>query len=303
VDRIASQFAADAADSQNQGLIPSRSWRAESYDAASGTWRAIADTTPTTATRTRDTLNAITFPAVTTDRIRLVYEAWGTRDYGGSTGVSAVEVRGVAPVDALVASGTAATMTVGSTSDLVRSVDVMDRTGQKLAGRRVAFDITGPATFANGARTASAVSGATGTAVMPQVTAQSTPGPVAITASVDGRRTSLAPMSVVATAATPAPAPSPSPSPSTGSASTSASVAVVDGRAVLKVRARNATASPATISIVTPYGRTTVVGVASGASVERAFSTGRKTVKNGVATVTTITGSARTTTSVPFAGV
>jgi hypothetical protein len=80
-------------------------------------------------------------------------------------------------------------------------------------------------------------------------------------------------------------------------------VALVDGRAVLRVRARNATAGSATISIVTPYGRTTVVGVASGASVERAFSTGRKTVKNGVATVTTITGSARTTTSVPFAGV
>ncbi|PPF56406.1 hypothetical protein C5B94_02995 [Clavibacter michiganensis] len=306
VDRIASQFAADAADSQNQGLIPSRSWRAESYDAASGTWRPITDTTPTTATRTRDTLNAIAFPAVTTDRIRLVYEAWGSRDYAGSTGVSAVEVRGVAPVESLVASRTAATMTAGSTSDIVRSVDVMDRTGQKLAGRRVAFDITGPATFANGARTASAVSGATGSAVMPQVTAQSTPGPVAITASVDGRRTSLAPLTVVATSAVPAPAPapspSPSPSPSTGSGSTSASVALVDGRAVLKVRARNATAGSATISIVTPYGRTTVVGVAAGATVEKAFSTGRKTVKNGVATVTTITRSARTTTSVPFAG-
>ncbi|TDX78952.1 hypothetical protein EDF35_2175 [Rathayibacter sp. PhB151] len=284
VDSASVRFAADAADSAQQGVIPPRSWRVDYLDAA-GAWVPVAGASP--AGRARDAVNTVAFTPVATTALRTVFQAWGSAEYGGSTSVAELSATGVAPIASLVTRGAATTVATSSTRDVAAGVDVLDARGRALGGRAVSFTLTGPATFTDGTKAATVLSAATGTAALPPLRTGATTGTVSIAARVPGlpavslpRTTVAAPPAVTATAAT----------------------RKTLGTVVLTVTAKNTGRTATEITIVTAYGTSTIAGVAPGATVSRAFATRRSTVPAGSAQVTAQTDGLRTTTAAAYRG-
>lgn len=270
-------FAADAADGEGRGLIPSRSWRVEHL--VGGSWVPVTGTTPAEPGRARDTRNTVTFAPVATTALRLVFTAWGSNEYGGSTGVAEVAVEGVAPAAALEVQGTAQSVSTGTTTDLGHAVVVRDARGASLSGRVVDFTITGAATFETGATTASVVTGADGTARTPSIRTGGTPGTASIVART-GSITADLPVITVAAAA---------------SGTAKASTRVVAGTVVLTVTATNTGTAPADMTFVTPYGTASAKEVAPGKSVVKLFSTRMRSIPAGTAQVTVTSNGGRVT--------
>ena len=99
VDRASVQFARDAADEADAGLIPPRSWVLQ-YRDDSGAWEDVA--TSDTYGRSSDTANEVHFTAVETTAVRAVMQSWGAAEGQGSAAISEFEVWAAAdqpPVD------------------------------------------------------------------------------------------------------------------------------------------------------------------------------------------------------------
>ncbi|WP_230674271.1 discoidin domain-containing protein [Rathayibacter sp. Leaf248] len=284
IDSATVRFASDTLDSQNSGLIPPRTWRVEHLDAATGTWAAVTDAS--TPGRVRDAANTVTFRPVTTSRLRIVFTAWGAGEYGGSTAVAEVGVNGVAAAASLVVRGSAQPIPTGTTRDLQQGVTVVDRKGAQLPGRTVDFLLTGPASFAGGAKSVSVLSNGAGFAALPSVTAGTTTGALAVTAQTTGLAPVALPSATVVAAA---------------SVTATASTRLVSGKVVLSVTAKNTGARPADITVTTAYGTAKYPAVAPGASVTKAFSTQRTSIAAGTARVTAVSGTQSATVSAAYA--
>ncbi|MFF2052948.1 OmpL47-type beta-barrel domain-containing protein [Leifsonia sp. NPDC058194] len=96
IDQIGALFFADSADSANGGVIPPKSWTVQYYDLATGAWVDV-DADAAAYMRVRDAYNTVGFTAVSTDRVRLVMDAWGTASAGGSSGLWEVSARAAEP--------------------------------------------------------------------------------------------------------------------------------------------------------------------------------------------------------------
>ncbi|MBO0985483.1 hypothetical protein [Rathayibacter sp. SD072] len=280
VDSASVRFASDAADADGRGLIPARSWRVEHL--VGGAWTPVSGAAPG---RARDVLNTASFAPVTTTALRLVFTAWGAAEYGGSTGVAELAVNGVAVAASLEARGAASSVPASTTRDLAQSVVVRDAAGRPLAGRSVGFALAGPATFESGATTAAVLSGADGMAALPRIRTGSSSGTVAITARADAATARLAGATVTAGA----------------SLTAKATTRLVSGRVVLTATATNTGPAPADITVVTAYGSATALAVAPGATVSKAFRTGKASIPAGTATFTAVSGSSRASVSAPYA--
>ncbi|NQX03388.1 hypothetical protein HQQ82_01080 [Rathayibacter sp. VKM Ac-2856] len=286
VDSAAVRFASDAADGAQQGLIPARSWRVDYLDGDTGAWTPVPGASA--AGRERDVLNPVSFAPVATTALRTVFQAWGGWDYGGSTGVAEVTVNGVPPTASLAVRGTATTVATSSTRDLASGVTARDARGGALAGRPIAFAITGPATFVDGTRAATVVTGATGAAALPSIRTGTTTGSVSFSARVSGlpavalpRATVAKPPSVTATALS----------------------QKASGMVSVTVTVKNTGTTSTQVTIVTPYGTSTVSSLAAGATTSRTFPTGKSTIAAGSATVTAQTSGLRTTTTAAYRAV
>lgn len=89
VDRASVQFARDAADDANAGLIPPRSWVLQ-YRDDSGAWKDV--TTSDTYGRSSDAANEVHFAAVETTAVRALMQSWGAAESQGSAGIAEFEV-------------------------------------------------------------------------------------------------------------------------------------------------------------------------------------------------------------------
>lgn len=283
VDSTTVRFASDAADGDRRGLIPARSWRVEYFNTTTSAWTPVANAS--TGGRERNTPNVVSFSAVNTTAVRILFQAWGSEEYAGSTGVAELEVNGVTPVASLVARGVAATVPTSASQDLSQSVSVLDASGRSLPGRAVTFAISGPATFANGTKTSSVVSGANGDAVLPPVRTGTATGTVSIAATVPGLTPAVLARTTVA-------------APPSVSATTSPRK--VSGIVSLAVTAKNTGKTTTDITMVTAYGTATFTRVAPGASVSRTFTTRKSTIPAGSAQVTATTNELRTTVTAAY---
>ena len=81
LDRAAVVFARDAADDQNAGLIPPRSWVLQYRDAA-GAWHDVE--TDDVYGRSTTDRNEVRFAAVETTALRALMQSWGAAEAGGS---------------------------------------------------------------------------------------------------------------------------------------------------------------------------------------------------------------------------
>jgi hypothetical protein len=284
VDSATVRFASDTPDSGNGGLIPPRGWRVEHFNAGTGTWTVVTDAS--VPGRLRDAANTMTFRPVTTSRLRLVFAAWGASEYGGSTAVAEVGVSAVPAVASLAVRGAAQSIPTGSTRDLQQGVTVLDRNAAGLSGRTVTFALTGPGSFAGGAKTATVLSSAAGSAALPPVTTSTTTGVLAISAQTNDLAPVALPSATVVAAA---------------SVTATASTRLVLGIVALSVTAKNSGARPADITITTAYGTAKYTAVAPGASVTKTFNTRRTSIVAGTAKVTAVSGTQAATISVPYA--
>lgn len=89
VDRAGVQFARDAADTADAGLIPPRSWVLQ-YRDADGAWQDVD--TDDTYGRSSDSVNAVDFGAVETTAVRALMQSWGAQEGQGSAGIAEFEV-------------------------------------------------------------------------------------------------------------------------------------------------------------------------------------------------------------------
>ncbi|WP_083868001.1 OmpL47-type beta-barrel domain-containing protein [Microbacterium sp. B24] len=89
VDRANVQFARDAADDVNAGLIPPRSWVLQ-YRDGSGTWKDVV--TSDSYARSSDAPNEVHFTAVDTTAVRALMQSWGAAEGQGSAAISEFEV-------------------------------------------------------------------------------------------------------------------------------------------------------------------------------------------------------------------
>ncbi|MGK9148109.1 family 43 glycosylhydrolase [Plantibacter flavus] len=96
LDAASVRFFADSADEANVGVIPPRSWVVEALG-ADGDWVPV-DTTDA-YTRDRDTANSVGFAPVTTTAIRVVMQAWGAAEQGGSSGILEITANAPAPTE------------------------------------------------------------------------------------------------------------------------------------------------------------------------------------------------------------
>jgi hypothetical protein len=87
VDQVGAWWYRDAADSQNSGMIPPRSWALEYLEADGVTWRPVTLLADLEYGRTSDGFAQVTFEPVATQALRVVAEAWGAGPGGGSIGI------------------------------------------------------------------------------------------------------------------------------------------------------------------------------------------------------------------------
>jgi hypothetical protein len=107
LDRAGVQFARDAADTANAGLIPPRSWVLQYRDAA-GAWRDVD--TDGGYGRSSDAVNEVAFAAVETTALRALMQSWGAQEGQGSAGIQEFEAWAAdAPAPALVIEASAST--------------------------------------------------------------------------------------------------------------------------------------------------------------------------------------------------
>jgi hypothetical protein len=88
LDRAGAQFARDAADAANAGLIPPRSWVLQ-YRDTSGAWRDVD--TDDTYDRSSDAVNEVAFTPVETTAVRALMQSWGEQEGQGSAGIQEFE--------------------------------------------------------------------------------------------------------------------------------------------------------------------------------------------------------------------
>lgn len=96
LDEASVQFFADSADEANVGVIPPRSWVLQALGAG-GEWAAVDTTDP--YTRDRDTANTFSFAPVTTTAIRVLMQAWGAAEQGGSVGIVEITANAATPTE------------------------------------------------------------------------------------------------------------------------------------------------------------------------------------------------------------
>lgn len=96
LDEASVRFFADSADEANVGVIPPRSWVVESLDAEGG-WTPVD--TPDPYTRDRDTANTVSFAPVTTTAIRVLMQAWGAAEQGGSVGILEITANAASSIE------------------------------------------------------------------------------------------------------------------------------------------------------------------------------------------------------------
>jgi putative cell wall-binding protein len=95
VDRAAVSFFTDQDESANAGVIVPESWRIQYFDFTVGDWRDV--TAQGEYGRDRVAANAVAFDRISTDRLRVIMQAWGDAPTGGSSGLREIEVFAAAP--------------------------------------------------------------------------------------------------------------------------------------------------------------------------------------------------------------
>ncbi|NQX35428.1 cell wall-binding repeat-containing protein [Herbiconiux sp. VKM Ac-2851] len=100
VDRADVSFFTDQDESAGAGVIVPRSWRVQYFDIAANDWRDVE--TAGEYGRDRVAPNSIAFDRVSTDRLRVLMQAWGEEPTQGSSGLREVQVFAAAPVSTAV---------------------------------------------------------------------------------------------------------------------------------------------------------------------------------------------------------
>ncbi|PJJ65646.1 carboxypeptidase regulatory-like domain-containing protein [Compostimonas suwonensis] len=228
------------------------------------------------------------------DRYLLRFSAPGlpTQYYGGADAGSATVVDLTTEPDAtgiavaLAAASTAAlevtrgggeTVTAGQTLAAL-AVTVVDGAGEPVYGKRVVFTVSGAATFAGGATTATAPSNSAGLAVSPALLSGETAGTVTASARISG-------VSGSSVAFDPSTVRDAQDGAGDLSVTTTATTSLENGLAVLTVTVLNSGPAAADLRITTPFGAKTYTNVAPGAEATRVFRSYRASVDDGTVTV------------------
>ncbi|WP_285037792.1 hypothetical protein [Plantibacter sp. ME-Dv--P-095] len=216
IDSLSVRFASDSTDDARQGLIPPRAWTIQRLDEATGSWLDVGSTNTELPGRERDVSNTVRIPPLTTSAIRVAFDAWGDWEYGGSSGVSELNVNGIAHPVSMIPGGDRRTLLTSTPADLDQGVSILDATGNAIPNREVTFELSGPATFSDGSMSETVASGTDGAAPLPPIITSETSGAVEVLASSPAMSSvSLAGAEVVA-ASTPTLGSGPAPGPGPG---------------------------------------------------------------------------------------
>lgn len=112
VDRAGVLFFRDSSDAAGAGMIPPSAWRLQFVDLVTGEWRDVATTD--VYERSSETVNEVSFAAVTTTKLRAVMQAWGAAEAGGSSGMLEFEAWAAEVVEPDVS---APTLTIGTQTE------------------------------------------------------------------------------------------------------------------------------------------------------------------------------------------
>ena len=149
IDRAGVLFFRDQPDEAGAGMIPPREWKLQYFDEAAGAW-ADVDAAGEYG-RSSDTVNEVSFTAVTTTKLRALMQAWGAASAGGSSGIlefQAWAAEAPASVDAAIS----------ATSRCVAGAAVLVVTAKNADAVPLSFDIATP----YGTKKASVAAGASG---------------------------------------------------------------------------------------------------------------------------------------------
>lgn len=102
VDSIGVWWYRDSPDTANAGMIPPKSWVLQYLDADGTTWRDVTLDAGQSYGRTGTGFDRVDFAPVKTTSLRIVAQAWGAADGGGSVGIREWQVIAAAPVAAPV---------------------------------------------------------------------------------------------------------------------------------------------------------------------------------------------------------
>ncbi|WP_105567015.1 family 43 glycosylhydrolase [Microbacterium halophytorum] len=105
-DEIGIWWYRDTPDQGGSGMIPPRSWSLQALDDDGETWREIATDADSDAPRASSDYARVAFPPVVTTSLRIVAQAWGGSDGGGSTGIREWQVAGAGEAHDLSAEAT-----------------------------------------------------------------------------------------------------------------------------------------------------------------------------------------------------
>lgn len=169
IDSFGVRFASDAADDDRRGIVPARAWTLQYLDAAAGDWLEVPGIAPTPPSRDREVTNTASFPSVTASAVRVVFEAWGDWEGGGSTAVSELSVNGVASTLSMVPFGGSMTIAESTVVDLEQGVSLLDAAGLGAGTQPVTFTLSGAATFLDGSTSTDVMSDARGLAAVPAI--------------------------------------------------------------------------------------------------------------------------------------
>src|SRR5699024_6145987 len=86
VDEVGVWWYRDSPDEANSGMIPHRSWVLQ-YQDESGQWHDVTLASGSQYGRRSDGFQRVAFEPVTTYSLRIVAQAWGEQDGGGSVGI------------------------------------------------------------------------------------------------------------------------------------------------------------------------------------------------------------------------